>query len=1154
MGTAFALKNSESMSSNLGERPVFFDLGGKRWPRTRRLLVLLGLLLFLGAVFFVQSLVIAPPLVLPLKLKKLKEQLKALQKQGAVAPTTAAANAEAIKSFYQTPAGKQRLEALQKQMAAKNARPIKPSNQIRLAFTVGWDPNSFDSLSAHADKITHVCPEWFTLTAADGTFSGENNVPLLQFMAANKHLVLLPLLTNVSGETRVPEAVENLAHGPAGPQDLFVENLKRQLLDIHAGGVLIDWENIDAAYQDDLSKFLTKVSFGLHDAGLQLWLQVPVGEERQAYDINTLGDVVDFFVASLHDQVAESDPPGPVAAQNWYENWLSAIASYDDQEQWVISLGTYGYDWPKDDAPTNRTGWQRADTISFADAMSRAAYAGEGNTESGSPEYNPSFDYTLAGVNHEVWFLDAPSFLNQARAARAKGFTGLAISRLGTEDPLLWTAMDMIGNPRLTKSDLAALQDLRTGLAITNIGQGEIVTADISPDSGHRQVELDEKTSLLATNYDKFPRYPTLYHQGAGGEHQVVLTFDDGPDPTWTPKVLDILKEKHVPATFFLIGQNAENYPGVARRLVAEGYEFGSHTYTHANLSLVSPERVRIELDATQRLLQTVTGRATTLFRPPYEADSRPNELSEITPLVIAQNRDYLTVMESIDPEDWERPGADVIFQRVKQQRRNGSIILLHDAGGDRSQTVEALPKIIDYLRARGDQIVTLSELIGTNRDSVNPLLKAGDQSLARVASGIGFRALHAAFSFLWAFMIVATIMIVLRTLLIIYLALRHRRAAPSAAGSPPAGVGGHPGVFPLSVIIAAYNEEKVIAATLDSVLATDYPGDVEVLVINDGSKDSTAGVVEAAVTRDNRIRLLNQDNAGKSEALRRGVDLAAHDLLVFLDADTHFQPDTLGHLVAPFADPQVGAVSGHARVGNLRSFVARCQSLEYICGFNLDRRAYDAWNCITVAPGAVSAVRRQALRAVGGFRSDTLAEDTDLTLSLHRHGYHVRYMAGAVAWTEAPETISSLAKQRFRWCFGTMQCLWKHRDMLFNPRFRALGFFSLPSIWFFQIILVALTPMVDLLLLASVLLGDGGAVLPYFLTFLVLDQMLAMLACALEKEPLRRSWIMIPMRLIYRPLLSWVVWKSIVNAVRGVLVGWGKLERTASVKVPSRV
>ena len=1142
------------MSSKPGEKPVFFDLGGKRWPRTRRLVALAGLLVFLGTVFFVQSLVTAPTLVLPLKLKKLKEQLKALQKQGPTATNTEEANAQAIKTFYHTGPGKQRLDALQNQLAAPKARPAKPSNQIRLAFTVSWDPNSYDSLVSHADKITHVCPEWFTLTASDGSFSGENDVQLLQFMAANRHLVLLPLMTNVAGEARVPEAVENLAHGPADAQNRFIDNLKRSLTDIHAGGVLIDWESIDPAYQEDLSKFLTKVAFALHDAGLQLWLQVPVGEERQAYDINTLGDVVDFFVASLHDQVSESDPPGAVAGQDWFESWLAAIASYDDQEQWVIAIGTYGYDWPKDDAPNSRSGWRRADTISFADAMSRAAYAGEGHTESGSPEYNPSFDYTLEGVSHEVWFLDAPSFLNEARAARAKGFNGLAISRLGTEDPQLWTAMDLISTPQLTKTDLASLQELKTGKAITNIGEGEIITADISPEDGHRLVNLDEKRGLLTTTYDKFPEYPTLYHQGAGGEHQVAITFDDGPDPTWTPKILDILKQKGVHAAFFLLGQQAENYPGIVRRIVAEGHEIGSHTYTHTNLALVSPERVRTELNATQRLIQTITGRSTTLFRPPYEADSRPNELAEITPLVIAQNLDYLTVMESIDPEDWERPGADLILQRIKQQRRNGSIILLHDAGGDRSQTVAALPKVIDYLRSRGDQIASLSELLGTDRDSLNPPLKASDRSLARLASSVGFQLLHAAFSFLWAFMIVATVLIVLRTLLIIYLALRRPPAADLAAD--PASAESLPGAVtaPLSVIIAAYNEEKVIAATLRSVLDTDYAGEVEVVVIDDGSKDGTGAAVEQVAAQDGRLRLVSQANAGKSEALRRGVELASHELLVFLDADTLFQRDTLRHLVAPFAHPRVGAVSGHARVGNVRSFIARCQSLEYICGFNLDRRAYDAWDCITVAPGAVSAVSRQALRSVGGFRSDTLAEDTDLTLSLHRQGYHVRYTAGAVAWTEAPETIRALAKQRFRWCFGTMQCLWKHRDMLFNPKFRALGFFSLPSVWFFQIILVALTPMVDLLLLASVLLGDGGAVLPYFLTFLVLDQLLACLACALEGEPLSRSWIMIPMRLIYRPLLSWVVWKSIFNALRGVLVGWGKLERTASVNVPSRV
>ncbi len=1142
------------MSSTAGNKPVFFDLGGKRWPRARRVIVLCGLALFLGTVVFVQSLLTPPLLVLPVKLKKLKEQLKAFQKQGTALPNTAVANNVAIQRFYKGVASHTRTGNPKDPSPTRTPRPPRPASQIRLGFTVGWDPNSIDSLKDHLDKLTHVCPEWFTVTTSDGNFAGENDESLRRLLLT-KSAVLLPLMTNFAGDGRVPEAVENLAHGPVEAQNRFIDNLKQRLGEIHAGGVLIDWEGIDAAYEEDLTKFLTKIADSLHEAGLQLWLQVPVGEERQAYDVEQLADMVDFFVASLHDQVSEEDAPGPVAAQDWLEGWLSAIGSYGDPEQWVISLGNYGYDWSQDTSANSRTGWRRADTISFADAMSRAAYAGEGNTQSGAPEYNPSFDYTLAGVNHEVWFLDAVSFLNQARVARTKGFNNLAISRLGTEDPQLWTALDLIGPAQLTKADLAPLLDLKTGSAITNIGEGEIITADISPEEGKRTVDIDAASSLLSTTYDKFPEYPTLYHQGAGGEHQVALTFDDGPDPKWTPKILDILKEKNAPATFFLLGQQAENYPGIVQRIVKEGHEIGSHTYTHVNLSLCDDERVRIELNATQRLLQTITGRSTTLFRPPYEADSRPNEISEITPLLIAQDLDYLTVMESIDPEDYTLPGADVILQRIKQQRRNGSIILLHDAGGDRAQTVEALPKIIDYLRARGDRIVAVSQLLGTTRDGVNPLLKSTDRSLARIASNIGFRVLHVAFGFLWSFMIVATVLIVTRTLLVVVLALTRRESRPSRGSVPAADGAGAvtPAVPPLSVIIAAYNEEKVIAATLRSVMDTDYPGEVEVLVINDGSKDKTGEIVAGLAAANPPLHLVDQTNAGKSEALRRGVDLAQHDLLVFLDADTLFQRDTLRNLVAPFADPKVGAVSGHARVGNSRSFIARCQSLEYICGFNLDRRAYDAWNCITVAPGAVSAVSRKALREVGGFRSDTLAEDTDLTLALHRHNYLVRYVAGAVAWTEAPETIRALAKQRFRWCFGTMQCLWKHRDMLFNPRFRALGFFSLPSIWFFQIILVALTPLVDLLLLASILLGDGKAVLPYFVIFLVLDQLLALLACALEREPLRRSWIMIPMRLIYRPLLSWVVWKSIINAVRGVLVGWGKLERTAAATVPSR-
>jgi cellulose synthase/poly-beta-1,6-N-acetylglucosamine synthase-like glycosyltransferase len=474
----------------------------------------------------------------------------------------------------------------------------------------------------------------------------------------------------------------------------------------------------------------------------------------------------------------------------------------------------------------------------------------------------------------------------------------------------------------------------------------------------------------------------------------------------------------------------------------------------------------------------------------------------------------------------------------VKQQRHDGNIILLHDAGGDRSQTVAALPRIVDWLHTRGDTIVPLSALIGVSRDAVMPPV-GNVQRMTRFITSTGFHIFHSTEEFLWAFMIVATGLIVLRTVVVIFLATFSRPKRELDTFAPP-----------VSVLIAAYNEEKVIGGTLRSVLANDHAGELEVLVVDDGSQDGTSVAVEAIAATDPRVRLVRQTNMGKAVALRRGLSQLRHELVVFLDADTHVQRDTLRHLVQPLQDSEIVAVSGHAKVGNLRSFIARCQSLEYTCGFNLDRRAYDRWNCITVVPGAISAMRRSAITRAGGLSLDTLAEDTDLTLSLHRGKGRIAYVPQAIAWTEAPETLKALARQRFRWAYGTLQCLCKHRDLVFNWRYRALGWFSLPSVWFFQIILIAITPVVDLLLLASLPFGAWAAVLPFVAIFLAMDVILATLACALEREPLINAWRILPMRLIYRPLLSYVIWKAIFRALKGAWVGWGKLERTASVPV----
>ncbi len=1106
---------------------IFSDPAGKRWPRLRLTLLFSGIAAFLAAVFFVQTLFVIPQLRLPFALRQLRGQLKSLQKKnpaGALPP-----NVPLWQKFIAMRAAARKAPSPSVATPAPTPARKSAGGEVRMGFYINGDPYSYQSLEQHAGQLTHVCPEWFALVDGLGQLRIDADVRLPK-LAATKGFALMPLLTNLLGDTWQPEAVENLAHGPVDRQDRFIQKLLAHLQNAKAAGVVVDWEQIDPAYRDDITRLLKKMADALHGAGRELWLCVQPGQDLDYIDFDNVSEVVDRFVALLFDETSDTESPGPLASRQWFESWLHALLQDADTRQWIFALGSYGYDW------TN--GEHRAETISFPEAMSRANYAGVESGTVAPPDHSSDFYYEDGDKEHSVWFLDVVSFLNELHVLRDQRAGGFAIYRLGSEDAAIWDAINLPRHLSLSGRVKPLLETLHGNETITDVGEGEIVEVDEARTDGARKV-AQEPDGYLSATYLRFPKFPTLYHQGAGGEHEVALTFDDGPDPKWTPQVLDILKARGVKAAFFLVGVNAEKYPDLVRRIVAEGHEIGNHTYYHPNLAICWPEHIRLELNATQLLLETITGRSTTLFRPPYAADTSPSSLADLAPLRIANEMNYLVVLENIDPQDWARPGADVILQRIKQQRHDGSIILLHDAGGDRSQTIAALPQIIDWLQTRGDTIVPLSKLVGSSRDAVMPPVGAA-QRIPRFVSSTGFRVFHAIEEFLWAFMIVATALIVIRTLAVIILAARFRRTgAPSEDFAPP-----------VSVLIAAFNEEKVIASTLRAVLANDHAGPIEVLVVDDGSHDGTAVEVEKIAQADARVRLVRQRNHGKAVALQRGLSLVQHELVVFLDADTHLQSDTLRLLVRPMSDETVVAVSGHAKVGNLRSFIARCQALEYTCGFNLDRRAYDRWNCITVVPGAISALRRSAIERVGGLSLDTLAEDTDLTLALHQDKARIVYTPDAIAWTEAPETLRTLARQRFRWAYGTLQCLWKHRDKVFNWRYRALGWFSLPSVWFFQILLVALTPLVDFFLIASLPFGAWRAVMPFVITFLAMDVILATLACVLERESILKAWRIIPMRLIYRPLLSYVIWKAILRAIKGAWVGWGKLERTASVPV----
>ena len=735
-----------------------------------------------------------------------------------------------------------------------------------------------------------------------------------------------------------------------------------------------------------MASFVEQVKARFTDEHLLLAAAVPPDDD--AYDLKRLGAAVDYVVPMVYDEHYQSGAPGPVASEDWFEGQLDHLSKIVPPQKTVIGVGNYGYDWV--------IGGTAATELSFQQVVS-AAHVNKTNVVWDKDQENPVLRYTSAksGKQHEIWFLDAVTALNQIQAARDGEFRGIGVWRLGAEDSGMWDTLPSRDWPG-EHFNTVGLDQMNSLQIVDRYGDGDVLRVVDTPHDGVRNV-WQETDGDYAEQYQQFPSYYVVEANGpeAGEGKQLVLTFDDGPDPEWTPKILDVLKTEHVPAAFFVIGLNAESFPGLIKRVYNEGHLLGNHTYSHPNIATVSPERLRIELNFTQRLIEHDTGHATTLFRPPYNADSEPTTAEEVAPIWHAENEYHYTMVgERIDPQDW-RPGVTTtqIVDEVMSEKSNGHIILLHDGGGDRSATLKALPLLISRLRTQGYQFVGLDQLLGNSRAQLMPLPSADEARLAGL-EGNALTTKGTAIRLLGVFFLVAIGLTVMRSLVfgamavIQKLRLRLRRFKPGFAP-------------PVSVIVAAYNEEKVITKTVDSILRSEYP-ELEVIVVDDGSSDHTFQIVQNTYSGDPRVRIFRQVNAGKSAALNRAIAESRHNLLIALDADTIFDRSTIGKLIRHFAEPQVGAVSGNAKVGNKKSWLTRFQSMEYVCGFNLDRRALDLLNAITVVPGAVGAWRKDLIERVGGFGHDTLAEDTDVTLAIRRLGFEIRYEEEAVAYTES--------------------------------------------------------------------------------------------------------------------------------------------------------
>ncbi|KQM88533.1 polysaccharide deacetylase [Sphingomonas sp. Leaf23] len=1094
-------------------KPIFFDPTGRRGIWARRGVALLILAVVLAAIAFATTLVLTPrTLGMPLPFARRHGETFAPRGDGL---------------------------AKHRSWLPRSSAP-SPNSPLTIGFYVPDTAGGLSSLQRHMAGMDWVVPAFIMVVGQQ--VHAIDDPRLAQLLAGTRHAPkVLPMVQNLTDENWDGAGAARMLADPSARAAL-VSQLAGYVQAHHSAGLVMDYESLPAAAVAHYPAFLAQLHAAL-PKGATLAVTAPAGDPD--WRLRDIARATDRVILMAYDEHWESGTPGPIASQPWFVGQVEQAMRQVGRDKLVVALGSYAYDWHDGGA----------DALSIEEAW-LAAHDSSAQIGFDRSSGNAGFTYDdERGSRHQVWMLDAATSWNELAALRRMGLDDVALWRLGSEDAGIWNDLAAFR----TADRVPRINRLQSAVNVDVEGSGEVLRITNRPTDGQRALQFDRNGMIADERYAALPTPYVVQRTGGTDPKAIALTFDDGPDATWTPPILDALEKAGVPATFFVVGENALEHPGLLQRMVHDGDEIGNHSYTHPNLATTGERTTKLELNATQRLIQAYTGRSTTLFRAPYFGDAEPTTMDEIAPALLAQDLGYTVVGLHVDPNDWQRPGTDAIVRQVVEQVDDVSadssrnIVLLHDGGGDRQQTVEALPRIIALLNAKGYHFVTASQLVGVPRAVAMPAVTGRD--LVAVRTDVAIFIVLAAISvgLAWLFYLAIGLGMARAVLMAALAWFQSRRERPT----PPDY---HPSV---SVIIPAYNEERVIADSVARVLASDYPG-LQVIVADDGSKDATSQVVRDRFVSDPRVTLLTLVNGGKAAALNRALLQAAGEVIIALDADTQFEPTTIARLARWFADPKLGAVAGDARVGNRVNLVTRWQAVEYITAQNLERRALAGFDAMTVVPGAVGAWRRTALDAVGGYPEDTLAEDQDLTIAIQRAGWRVTYDPRAVAWTEAPESFKALAKQRYRWAFGTLQCLWKHRRVLMTGKPGGLARIGLPQAWLFQIFFAAISPLIDLALILSIVgtavrvaqhgwaqtSGDVGQMGLYWLCFTAIDVACGWVAYRLDGNKARYpAHLLVAQRLVYRQIMYWVVLRAIASAIGGFVVGWGKLERSGRVE-----
>jgi peptidoglycan-N-acetylglucosamine deacetylase len=1117
-------------------KPIFYDQERRRWRRTRRVLEVTGGLFTLILIVFIINVFRKPEL----------PDILAAATHWSVHAIPAKLKPKVVR------------QGRKRKVAALGKLP-QNYDPLRAAFYVSYDSTSLASLQQHYHDIDLLIPEALHAVSADGRLDIEQDPKLVSWMQTSQvELPIMAMVNNYDGKDWLVKEMAEMLASPAARQKLS-KSLTNFATAQHDPGIVVDFEQVPDSSQQDFTRFIHDLGTDLHAANLKLMVALPAAD--WSYDYKTLAAEADAVILMNYDFHYPSSEPGPIASQDWFERNIENIVKIVPADKIMMGIANYSYDWP---AKTKAVPHPIAQAVTFQQGIITAVES-ESDVTFDPDTLNPHYSYEdEKNLVHNVWMLDGITAYNELRAAERAGVRGTALWRLGMEDPSMWSIWDATHPDGAIR---AKLDEVPPGYDLILEGDGDIWRITATPQSGRRTIDYDSSSDVIDDeSYQTYPLSWRIEQMGASPT-KLALTFDDGPDATWTPQILNILKEKNVPAAFFVIGESASQYPQIIRNEYQSGNDVGNHTFTHPDFETISKSQLQIELNLTELLIESNLGVKTLLFRPPYGIDHQPETASEIQMLPIPQAMGYIIVGARVDPHDWGEPNGGAppptatIVERVLHdaQLDKGNIILMHDGGGERANTVAALPQIIDGLRAKGYEFVSVADLLNQTRAQLMLPLTQNEWILVRADAFI-FEVFHWFRSGI-AFIFVAGILLVSGRALIIGLLALAEKLRPAPLD--------HPEFKPqVTVLIPAYNEEAAIVQTVNAALACDYPK-LEILVMDDGSTDHTPELVRTNFKADPRVRMISQPNRGKPAALNHGLAEATGEIIISIDGDTIVDPEAIPRLVRHFADPKVGAVAGNVKVINRNRWLTRWQALEYITSQNLEKRAFDLLNCIPVVPGAVGAWRTSLLRANNGFSGDTVAEDTDLTLTIRRDGWKILYDEDAIGRTEVPETVEALIRQRFRWTFGTLQAVWKHRDAVGKPKYGTLGWIAIPNIFLFQIILPLVSPVIDLLFLLSIALWGLGqlriARLPqlwtlqdversliFFAIFMLIDLLTCVVAFLLERH---EDWTLLAplilQRFYYRQMMYVVLFRALKEAVRGRPVGWRGVEPQMPAQVP---